>query len=143
MKDSMSIQEIEQRVRDVERGQAIHGEHIATITANAAEQMEEIRRISSNVSKMNTNLEIVIARHTDLRAVQCAAPALCLKLDTRITSLEETRSEQRGGWKMITVIGGIIVSVSGAVGGFIGWLAANWHGVGKAAAEEAIKQAQN
>lgn len=39
------------------------------------------------------------------------------KLEGRTNSLEETRSEQRGGWKLFAMLGG--ASVLGSIGTFI------------------------
>lgn len=63
-----------------------------------------------------TNLEVAkLPKWDDLKRAQEA-------VDARLLSLETTRSEQKGGWKAITIIGGICATL----GGWLGSLISNW-----------------
>jgi hypothetical protein len=44
------------------------------------------------------------------------------RIDGRMSDMERTHSEVRGGWKALTIIGSIGATAAGALGGYLGRL---------------------
>jgi hypothetical protein len=71
--------------------------------------MEQLRLLPELFHEMDKKLDRL------LEIKPCPNPGMCLELDEKVTSLETTRAETKGGWK-------VIVAISGLIGGLVGWI---------------------
>lgn len=80
-------------------------EDIAELRKDFGSTSEAINKIGMDVAILNVNISLLLKKSTP-----------CEAYDKRISELENTKASIGGGWKLLAVIGGIII-VGCSVGG--------------------------
>ena len=108
--------DINQHVQELQQWRAGAEEKFHTLFRLSGEQTAALKEATEATNALRVELKVFVATLSSYKP--CPAPGSCLALDQRITSLEMTRAEAKGGWKAIAAIG----SLGGVLGSVATWL---------------------